>query len=109
LADENDNPEYFGSDNCELCNVSGCIDTTHNRDDCPVLSDRAEGGGGGVSTGVIVAAVDYSAVVLVVAVGGAGLGIVYFERRKKKVGKESEESVDESIDDPGADSEIPNW
>jgi hypothetical protein len=33
--------EYFGSENCELCNASGCADLAYERDNCPEISVRA--------------------------------------------------------------------
>jgi uncharacterized membrane protein YgcG len=33
--------EDLGSGNCELCNYSGCIDTSYIRDSCPVIDVRA--------------------------------------------------------------------
>jgi hypothetical protein len=35
LSDSDDNREYFGVDNCELCNWSGCVDMAYDRTDCP--------------------------------------------------------------------------
>jgi hypothetical protein len=32
--------EHFGSSNCELCNVSGCVDLSYTRDDCPAIDER---------------------------------------------------------------------
>jgi hypothetical protein len=35
--------EYFGKENCEQCNVSGCVDLIFGRNSCPTISLRSTG------------------------------------------------------------------